>query len=377
MTTTLPCQHDEPAPFCCFCRWGRDPSPTGRHHRSVWRAAGVCDLPEPMGKPATCRHLGEEVRRQQCGTCRGVVQLKVFACAVHGECTLGKPAPGVKGCCEGCRERAPTDPFCGVEPVRNLLMHIMPVAGNGVWQRNVAAVRQRWGLFNGRKIVAVCTNGVRFPRPRHPTQDWQRRHPRTLGRLDSPDEVRDAFGGRTVEFIEVPNDAGLREVRTFPELFGRLENQNPCSVTFYCHAKGVTKPVNPGVAVHPWTDILYETCLNYWPLVHRLLMERPLAGSCKKVGRGFDSESNFHYSGSFFWFRDRDVFARDWRRIDRTWWGIEAWPGLHFPVEDAGVLFHEGVVPHLNMYLMDYLKGVVEPELTAWRAEHAADRRAW
>ena len=56
-----------------------------------------------------CRHLGgptgEKVR---CGSCRSTVYLKVFACAELGTCTIGKPVPGVAGCCRDCpRYEAP------------------------------------------------------------------------------------------------------------------------------------------------------------------------------------------------------------------------------------------------------------------------------
>ncbi len=64
--------------------------------------------PEPKPKEAKkptvnrskepCRHKGAEVRRVGCGTCRGKVEKKVFACELHGECGLG--VPGVRSCLE-------------------------------------------------------------------------------------------------------------------------------------------------------------------------------------------------------------------------------------------------------------------------------------
>ena len=67
-----------------------------------------CSAPEPGPPPPaprrelTCRHRGGEVRRSQCAPCGGGVALKVYACDVHGECTLGKRLPDVPGCCQGC-----------------------------------------------------------------------------------------------------------------------------------------------------------------------------------------------------------------------------------------------------------------------------------
>jgi hypothetical protein len=56
-------------------------------------AEAACPLRgEPTGETVTCR------------TCAGRVELKLFACSVHGTCTVGKKAEGV-ACCEGCPDR--------------------------------------------------------------------------------------------------------------------------------------------------------------------------------------------------------------------------------------------------------------------------------
>jgi hypothetical protein len=42
------------------------------------------------------------VRREEpCPSCRGAVRLKVFACALHGECTIARSLTGV-ACCATC-----------------------------------------------------------------------------------------------------------------------------------------------------------------------------------------------------------------------------------------------------------------------------------
>jgi hypothetical protein len=48
-----------------------------------------------------CRYHGDEVRRQRCASCRGIVELRVFKCSVHGECTIATELSGV-GCCAVC-----------------------------------------------------------------------------------------------------------------------------------------------------------------------------------------------------------------------------------------------------------------------------------
>ena len=46
----------------------------------------------------SCQHRGAETRRMACETCQGHVQLKVFHCTKHGECTLGRTVTGVVSC---------------------------------------------------------------------------------------------------------------------------------------------------------------------------------------------------------------------------------------------------------------------------------------
>lgn len=46
-----------------------------------------------------CVHLGESTGETVgCPSCRGSVKLKLFACAIHGQCTTGKKVAGV-ACC--------------------------------------------------------------------------------------------------------------------------------------------------------------------------------------------------------------------------------------------------------------------------------------
>lgn len=55
----------------------------------------------PANRSALCQHLGDQLRNEPCQTCRGDVQVKVFACGIHGECTLGKELPHI-ACCLRC-----------------------------------------------------------------------------------------------------------------------------------------------------------------------------------------------------------------------------------------------------------------------------------
>lgn len=50
-----------------------------------------------------CRYLGPELRQVDCPSCGGRVRIKIFACEVFGECSLGKLIPRTKAC-DGCQK---------------------------------------------------------------------------------------------------------------------------------------------------------------------------------------------------------------------------------------------------------------------------------
>lgn len=56
--------------------------------------------PEPTVLPRTavCQHRGIETRRVNCPTCRGHVELKVFACNLHVECLPVSRHAEIRGC---------------------------------------------------------------------------------------------------------------------------------------------------------------------------------------------------------------------------------------------------------------------------------------
>ncbi len=56
--------------------------------RILARSKGIVTvIPAP---DLSCAHRGPEIRLKGCKTCGGNVQIKVFSCDVHAECTLGQ-----------------------------------------------------------------------------------------------------------------------------------------------------------------------------------------------------------------------------------------------------------------------------------------------
>lgn len=94
----------------------------GWARRQGWDYPNVPDVPDHLrepdpatgkGKPLplvlslTCQHRGEEVRQVECKACpRETVLKPVYACALHGECTLTRVNQDIKGC-NKCPDRQP------------------------------------------------------------------------------------------------------------------------------------------------------------------------------------------------------------------------------------------------------------------------------
>lgn len=225
----------------------------------------------------------------------------------------------------------------GFDPIgkRHLIYHLLPVAGNGVWQRNVNELRARWHLFTGRKIIAVMTGG-RFKRGKTQGEEQNKFllvDPLTVERYLPSD----------AEVIRIPNDPNLREVTSWEPLWDMaFRDWDDNDAILYAHAKGVTRQPSPSVA--KWTELLYSLALDHMPLTEQLLRRFPIVGSFRRIGKSFaESRSAWHYSGSFFWTRAGDVQQRLANApIDQRWYGNEAWPGLAYSLAESGVLFKSG-----------------------------------
>lgn len=105
-----PCKHSSFTEGCRSCFWCRDLTEKGRAYRERWGEPAPLvtapGFPQKFPEPP-CSHLGPATGDTvKCPSCRGHVELKLFACAVHGTCTQGKKAPGVASCL-GCPDRQP------------------------------------------------------------------------------------------------------------------------------------------------------------------------------------------------------------------------------------------------------------------------------
>lgn len=239
--------------------------------------------------------------------------------------------------CQHCIHRAEVLPPPDTT-VRHLAYFVYPVAGNGIWQLSIDRLKRRLPLFNGRRLVAIATtNGMHD--------------------LDAPGAVTDRLGG-DCEYLVVPHrksadGRGLGEVVGFLPMLKRLADCNgPDDVLFYGHTKGATQPVNDGVTVHRWADLMYRVNLDHWPRVRAALEAKHAVGAFRRQFRWFRRRSRFHYHGTFFWVRLAEAFKRRWRKVPQFYGGVEAWPGVVFQPSESACLFGERFQ---CLYLMDQI----------------------
>lgn len=101
---------DGPRRLVCV-KCGHETRPTAWEPGRVRR---TCSATTTTG----CVHIGPEVRQQVCNTCTGKQRIKIFGCAVHHECTLGKQLDGIT-CCKGCGDYMAAQPnnSAGASPI--------------------------------------------------------------------------------------------------------------------------------------------------------------------------------------------------------------------------------------------------------------------
>lgn len=357
-TQPLHCGHQTKTAGCRWCDLAADPRYRGLFAPQGRAGAGT----EAAG---TCSHLRSVTPwTVPCVGCRGRVALKIFGCDLHAQCTLAKEAPGLK-CCAKCPDNDAARPRAGAtEPVRlaashrfvkrDLLYHVYPAEHHGgvIWRKCLGMLLRRVHLFNGKRVLAIVTGGGLEPA-------WR---------------VKQMIEGHGFDVIETPNNPNLREAKTLPMLLERVRTAEPDRALFFGHAKGVTREPVLGNSTHSWSNLCHEASLDYWPLVETLLQGRPLAGPFLKPGYGFaKSRSSWHYSGTFFWARSADLFARDWKVIDQKWFGAESYLGLHYGPGEAAAIFPADGRPRLNLYDRDQMADVLN-EYCWWRVANEVNR---
>lgn len=321
-------------------------------YRAAW---GLAPLERfPSNRPTALERV-EIARQAPAKSCCGGRKSRGFGDVVSNVISA---VTGIQPC-GTCKDRAAwlnhffpasLPPIVPVElksPIRHLTCHLWPVKSTGAWQWNCDHLLQHAGLFNGRRIVAIAISKE----------------------TDPPEVVQEYLKGFTDEFIVVKNNDKLREVTTWVPMLERLENyQSDQDVTFSCHGKGVRHKITPdnaGSTLFRWTSAMVETLLDHD--VTPLLETHAVVGSFRKASTPQNNSWGlWHYSGAFFWWRNKDVFSRNWRYVPQRFYGTEAWPGIMFRPDEAACVVGDNIG---DLYKLRYWEQEIEPQLAEWRAK--------
>ena len=217
-------------------------------------------------------------------------------------------------------------PFLSPKPVtldtpRNLIMHVWPTR-KGAWKWNIDQLIQRKEVFTGKVVLGVATG------------------PNTLDVQAVVDHAAPLYP----DVFEVSNNPRIREGATFLKLLERVQSKRE-GITFYCHSKGARHGDSfgqEGSTLQAWTEAMYSACLDDVPSIVEQLKDFSMTGPFRRFGN-FKTPGNhrWHYSGAFYWFRNSDVFERNWQKMDLFFFAVESWPGLMFRPEEVACCFHD------------------------------------
>lgn len=234
--------------------------------------------------------------------------------------------------------------------VRHLLYHLWPWGAR--WRWNVEQLRRRISLFNGRRLVSVAIDQA----------------------TAQVDEVDAALQGMDCELIEQKNDPHLREMVSYPHLLQLLSNYRGAGdCHFYAHSKG-TSSGEQWDGVQAWAEAMYSTLLDYWPAVLVALKRYAAVGILRKRWKLTGHPGSvWHYSGTFRWVRNVDLYSRDWSIHSYDWASPETHPGSMFSLNESCCLWGESSNPTCDFYRAAAWRGWAGRERDAWYAAHKAD----
>jgi hypothetical protein len=206
---------------------------------------------------------------------------------------------------------------------KNLIYFIYWSPENGMLEYNLNLIEKYLNLFDGKIIVMV--SGIEGKQlPKRPILQ---------------------------NYISVKNDFLNGEKEYFKYGLGLLPKDD--SITFYAHAKGVSREVNN--ALQWWVKLLYKGNLDMMPDLHNYLF----SGCFGKLRTSsHQCPLAFHYSGSFFWFKTKEVLKRyEGKAIPdniNTRWFTENFPAFISKQKECEFRLWSGNERKMNFYSVNW-----------------------
>jgi hypothetical protein len=220
-------------------------------------------------------------------------------------------------------------PFTG-EPELTLMFHVYP-RGEG-WRSHLAKMEPQLHRFK-RKIL-----GVAYDRDTYSVDD-------TVAAFGDGWEVFTAENG-----AKGKHQKGLREVATYQQMLPTLDT-GPNDVTFCLHGKGSQTGYDKSDPIQWWIDAMYSTVYhNIDGVIDEMRNGAAIVGSFRKHSKDLGTRHRWHYSGTYYAFRNAITCSNGWPNFRQKWWGTESWPGDHFPLSASACIFGDrcGNLYHVN-----------------------------
>lgn len=198
---------------------------------------------------------------------------------------------------------------------RHLIYHLYPVRAS-VWRENIEELKRRIAVFTGRRIVSVVFDETTEPR------DVVLRE---LAELEA--DVRCLDNNRLLG-EGVTLQPALEELVTLP------------GITFYAHAKGVTHR-DSSVVFGLWAKRMY-TLMDRLDEVSQRLMFCGFCGLIRATGQPVgEGPHQWHYPGSFYWFRNDVVAQRGFSVDHQNRFLAEKFPSYIVRFTESAALYSE------------------------------------
>lgn len=219
------------------------------------------------------------------------------------------------------------------------------------WKWNLKELSKRWEVFNGQRILGVVTDN----------------------KTESADAVVQFAAEHGMTFDQVVamrNNPRLRETVTWIPMLEILAPSAAADneVVFSAHAKGAQ--YEDGSFTRNWTRLMYQSCLDYWPLVEQQLETSLMTGSFREFGL-LGVWKNWAYSGTFYWWRLAELGKREWQDVDQWFAGTESWPGKMCVPQETDCLFLNN---NTRLYKPGYWVKTVWPEWGKFIDENEVNR---
>jgi len=280
----------------------------------------ICS-PPPLDPLPSCLHRGDPLRVEFGGRAAPVhtaVQV-VYRCGLHGECAeFPSQTDRPPAVCSACDDQSHPE-LLGLPQLNgpaNLLWYVWPRrATRAVWEAQQQRIGQAIHRFDGRKVCVISVDESADP------EGIDRRY--------------------WDEIIQIPNEPAQREVPGWRWLMNNVSREP--GFTVWLHAKGVCRG-SLQTHLRNWWELAYESLLDV-ETVRQSLQQHVIAGVFRRNDYARNLGVPWHYSGSFYAFRNDWIFKRDWQptgRIDPGGWYAEAWPALIAPRDLTTCLRFEG-----------------------------------